>query len=90
MYGSKAFKPEFIVEWARQHGVLEAIFGSKTYHIELIKRSNELIRLLTAEEKITKDELELFWSASKYDDHVKKEIYKVITDIVAPLKGEQI
>ena len=66
MYGSKAFKPEFIVEWSRQHGVLEAIFGPKTYHIELIKRSNELIRLLTAEEKITKDELELFWSASKY------------------------
>ena len=90
VYGSKSFSPEFLVEWIRANNVFEFIFSAKHCHIQLVQRTSDLMKLFISTNQLTKEEMDMFWGCSKFDDHIKLEIYKVLSDISYNMKIEQL
>lgn len=48
------------------------------------------MKLFIVTNQLTKDEMDMFWGCSKIDDHIKLEIYKVLSDISFNMKIEQL
>ena len=52
------FSKEFLLGWLKEHGVLDIIWDPKKTHLELVKRSSDIFRILAREKQLTPDLLE--------------------------------
>ena len=59
---SKVGRPE-LAAWLLDNSILDHVFG-KTMHVELVKRSHDIMRLLHCESLFTNAHLELIWHAT--------------------------
>ena len=82
--GSRAFTTDFLIEWMVQHEVLATIWSPRKTHLQLVQRSDEVMKLLLKEGKLTIDLLEKFWSLAVGD--FKSEVFKILNDVSFYLK----
>ena len=60
------------------------MFDPKKTHLQLVQRTTDVLKLLLAENSLSQQLLEQFWSLTKAD--YKFEIYKIINEIAFYLK----
>jgi hypothetical protein len=60
------------------------LFDPKKTHLQLVQRTTDVLKLLLAENSLSQQLLEQFWSLTKAD--YKFEIYKIINEIAFYLK----
>lgn len=60
------------------HGVFEVVFGAKKSHIQIIQRSDEVLRLLLWEDMLNDDLLMQIWSLTRTD--LRNEVFKLISE----------
>ncbi|KAH3762073.1 ubiquitin hydrolase [Pelomyxa schiedti] len=51
------------MKWLKENKTVETLFGP-TIHIELLHRCADILRLMAEEQKMSKDQIDLIWSAS--------------------------
>jgi len=68
-----------LVEWMQTHGVFDVLFGAKKSHIQIIQRSDEVLRLLLTEDMLSDELLAQIWSLTRADVF-RNEVFKLITD----------
>lgn len=73
----------------KDENVLDTIFG-ENYHIQLIQRSQEIIKFYINEKEITEVEINQIWQATKKDQQTKMEIYKIIQELAVMFKQDEI
>jgi ubiquitin carboxyl-terminal hydrolase 34 len=72
------FPGKFLAEWMQSHGIFDILFDHKKTHLQLIQRSDEILKLLLSEDMLGEDLLKQFWSLTKTD--LRLEVYKIISD----------
>lgn len=77
IYGGR-FTGKFLVEWMQGHGVFDVLFDHKKTHLQLVQRSDEILKLLLSEDLLDEGLLQQFWSLTKTD--LRLEVYKIISD----------
>ena len=68
-----------MVKWLNENDIFSIIFDPKKTHLEIVRRSNEILKLLLSEDALSPTLFEMFWSLSKQD--YKVEVYKILNDI---------
>ena len=58
--------------------------------MQLVQRADELLKLMMNQGSLTREELELIWSAIKIDENTQLEIYKLFNELSSRLKVEVI
>lgn len=69
----------FMLKWLRDNKIIEIIYDQKNYHIQIVQRSNELIRFFVEQDDFSDADLDLFWNSHTWDLEVEKEVYKMIS-----------
>ena len=67
-----------MIDWIRKKEILNIIFHPTKYHVQIIARSDEVLKLLLNEDKFTDEDLEQVWDARAFDGEVEKEVYTLI------------
>lgn len=67
--------------------LIKEIFGKRS-HIELIRRSTEILKFILSCSKITKEDFNIIWDCCVHDEQSKVEIFKVISDSFTLLPTE--
>lgn len=80
----------YMLEWLDKNKILEIIFDSKNYHVQIIQRSKEILKFLIVEDKLTKTQLDLFWKATEFDDETRREMYNIIQETSAPMQSHHV
>jgi hypothetical protein len=62
----------------RTHGIFDILFDHKRTHLQLIQRSDEILKLLLSEDMLDEGLMQQFWSLTKTD--LRLETYKIISD----------
>jgi len=75
---STGFTGRFLVEWMQTHGVFDVLFDAKKTHLQLVQRSDEVLKLLLQEDMLNEQLLDQFWSLTRTD--LRLEVYKIISD----------
>jgi len=57
---SRWLKPEYLCNWIHENKLTELLFGESS-HIEVIKRSANVLRFLSYHKQLTKEHLDLLW-----------------------------
>jgi ubiquitin carboxyl-terminal hydrolase 34 len=79
-----------LVDWILRNNIIQGIFGTKGHH-QLIQRSSEILRLLSNENALTEEHLEMIWSATeRSDDESKMSVYKVVGEASSVMKPENL
>lgn len=81
---------DYMLEWLSKHKILELIFDPKNYHVQIIQRSKEILKFLIVEDKFSKEQLDLFWRATEFDDETRREIYKIIEETSTPMQSHHV
>jgi hypothetical protein len=68
----------YLVDWMQTHGVYDLLFDPKKTHLQLVQRSDEVLKLLLQEDRLSEDLLQLFWGLTKTD--LRIEVFKIISD----------
>jgi hypothetical protein len=80
--------PAAIVQWIKECHVVETLFG-RFAHVELIRRSTDIVKLLAEDGSLTTDMIELIWSTTVGShETVQQAVYTLIADIAFHLSGE--
>ena len=79
-----------MLEWIQENKILEIIFDHKNYHVQIIQRSKEILRFLITEDKLSPDQLDLFWKGTSFDDESRREIYKIIQEVSGVMKSDHV
>ena len=87
---SSKLSPEFMHEWLEKNGILEVIFDQKNYHVQIIQRSKEILKFLIVENKLTEEQLNLFWKGTEFDDETRREMYKIIEEASTPMQPHHV
>jgi hypothetical protein len=87
---SNKISKESMVEWLDKNNILKLIFDPKNYHVQIIQRSKEILKFLISEDRLGKEELDLFWRATEFDDETRKEIYQIIDDCSGSMKMHHV
>ena len=66
------------------------IFDPKNYHVQIIQRSKEILKILIVEDKLSKEQLDLFWRATEFDDETRREIYNIIEETSTPMQNHHV
>ena len=66
------------------------IFDPKNYHVQIIQRSKEILKILIVEDKLSKEQLDLFWRATEFDDETRREIYNIIEETSTPMQSHHV
>ena len=66
--------------------MVNLIFSKERSHLQLVQRSEELLKLLIGQGALSEEELELIWGAAKIDETIKLELYKLFNDLASRLK----
>ena len=60
--------------------VLRAIFSKERTHLQLVQRTEQLLRLLMVKGQLTEEWRQIVWQASQINDgDMKVDLYKVLT-----------
>ena len=86
MSSFKSISNSGLVKWLNENDIFSIIFDPKKTHLEIVRRSNEILKLLLSEDALSPTLFEMFWSLSKQD--YKVEVYKILNDIAFQLKKE--
>jgi hypothetical protein len=79
-----------LLEIIEQHKIFNEIFGPNS-HIQLINRSKSLLEIMLSEDKLSNEELELIWEATKKGDlEAKLTIMKLLEEISLNLKDKHV
>ena len=79
-----------LIALIKEKKIMSEIFGAN-YHSQLISRSNEIVKLLSAENELENDDIKLIWSCTKRGDlEAKLIILKLLSEISPYLKEEYI
>lgn len=62
----KTLNVKDVIRKLKEENIFEMIFG-ENYHIQLIQRSQEIIRYFINEKEIGEKEIDLLWNATKKD-----------------------
>ena len=81
---------ELMLEWIQKNKILEIIFDQKNYHVQIIQRSKEILKFLVTEDKLSSEELDLFWKGTSFDDETRREIYKIIEEVSGVMKNHHV
>ena len=81
---------EYMLEWLEKHKILELIFDQKNYHVQIIQRSKEILKFLIVEDKLSEEQLNLFWRATEFDDETRREMYKIIDESSTPMQTHHV
>ncbi len=80
LYNQKSFTAGFLLDWLEQNQVLQSvIFDPKKTHLQLVQRSNDIMRLMLQEDKMTLEVMNMFWALTKGE--YKFEIYNILNEI---------
>lgn len=79
-----------VIELLKQRSVLKYIFSKEHAHLQLVQRSEELLKLFISQTALTQEELQLIWSSSNVDEGIKLELYKVLNDLSLRLWADDI
>lgn len=63
-----------LIDWLAQEQVLEDCFSPKKGHVELMRRSTDLFKLLCAEKLLAFEHLDLIWNAMEVCRHLVQHI----------------
>ena len=74
----------------KNKNVLYQMFSKQRGHLQLVQRTEELLKLLINQNALSDDELELIWSATRIDEATKLELYKVLNEISSRLRSGEI
>jgi hypothetical protein len=85
---SGKFSCSFLVEWMQTHGVFDVLFDQKKTHLQLVQRSDEVLKLLLSEDMLGLELLQQFWSLTKTD--LRLEVYKIISDCSFYFKANHV
>lgn len=90
-FGNKQTTEEgqWMLEWMRKNKIMNLIFDTKTYHVQIVQRSKEVIKFLLGQGAFDEGDLDLVWKATFFDDEAKKEIYKIIKEVGIVMGPEQ-
>lgn len=80
----------YMLEWLEKHKIIEMIFDPKNYHVQIIQRSKEILKILIVEDKLSKEQLDLFWRATEFDDETRREIYNIIEETSTPMQSHHV
>ena len=72
------FPGKFLAEWMQSHGIFDILFDHKKTHLQLIQRSDEILKLLLTEDLLDEALMQQFWRLTKTD--LRLEAYKIISD----------
>lgn len=81
---------EFMLNWLDEHKILEVIFDQKNYHVQIIQRSKEILKFLITEDKLSEEQLILFWKGTAFDDETRREVYKIIEEVSSSMKSNHV
>ena len=81
---------DYMLQWIIDNKILDLIFDSKNYHVQIIQRSKEILNFLITEDKLTQDQLDLFWRGTEFDDETRREIYKIIEEVSSSMKSHHV
>lgn len=83
-------KTEKLLDIIEEHKIFNEIFGANS-HIQLINRSKNLLEIMLLEDKLSNEEMEIIWEATKKgDSEGKLTILKLLKEISSYLKEKQI
>ena len=85
--GSSLLTNQHMVDWLIKNKILDIVFNPKTYHVQIVQRSDAIIRFLIEQNSFTNQDLQMVWESQAFDDEVKKEVYKIISEC-APVMDE--
>ncbi len=72
-------KNEDVKDWIVAHNLFTQLFDARTTHVELLKRSGEVIRFAATVAHLTLDNLNLVWDASQSSgDETQGTVFKVL------------
>jgi len=87
---SRTFTSEWMLKWVRDNKIVEEVFG-ENHHIQIIPRSPEILKWMSAQGVLTTEDLEMIWSLGLEGDETTKDaIYGVIKDLSLSMKGTQL
>jgi hypothetical protein len=86
MSSFKSISNSGLIKWLNENDIFSIIFDPKKTHLEIVRRSNEILKLLLSEDALSPSLFEMFWSLSRQD--YKVEVYKILNDIAFQLKKE--
>jgi len=69
--------------------LIEEIFGKRS-HIELIRRSTEILNFFLLSNTIDKEQFSIIWECCEHDEQSKIEILKVVSDAATHLHSELV
>jgi ubiquitin C-terminal hydrolase len=101
-FGDKGYwisSPKVLTQWIQENHIIEDIFHSKDPHIELIKRSGEILKFLCSEKALTTGFLNDLWnsilkylmldSLSTEEQKTSDAMLKVLEEIAPLLDDDQ-
>ena len=81
---------QFVINRLKEKKVLWQIFSKERGHLQLVSRTEELLKLLIGQEALSEEELEFIWSATNIDETTKLDLYKVFNEISSRLKAQEV
>lgn len=70
---------DILVDWLKEHKILDQLYQTKTLHIQLISRCVDIPRFLAQVDQLTKADLDLMWNAT-VDKH-ETELHAIFINI---------
>ncbi len=90
-YNRKGLSDPEILSRLRKYNILEKVFRGNESHVQLIQRSEEVLRFLIEQNDFRKTDIQNVWnSVQKGDQQSKLEFYKVLERLSAKLVNEDI
>jgi len=85
---TKSFSTEFLIDWMKNNEVFDIIWDGRKTHLQLVQRSNEILKLLLKEDMLTSELLEQFWNLAKSD--YKEDVFKIINEVAFYFKQSHV
>ena len=81
---------EGIISRLNEAQVLHQTFSKDRGHLQLVQRSEEMLKLLLSHNSVTEEDLNLIWSATRMDETTQLEIYKVFAELGSRLRENEV
>ena len=85
---NKNFTTEFLIEWMKNNEVFDIIWDGRKTHLQLVQRSNEIMKILLKEDALTDALLEQFFNLAKSD--YKEDVFKIINEVAFYFKQSHV
>ena len=69
--------PEFLVQWMTENDIFRILWDPKKTHLQLVQRSDEIVKMLMRSELLNETLIEQFWGLSRSE--YKSEVFKIMT-----------